>query len=119
MATVIIQETDEDIRAVLTEALLMEGFDVYPVPASVQKIIELIDKVKPQVVVLDYKYNGENCINTCRSIKQKYPGLPVVALSCNSDINDRYLKNGFDSFIQKPFDLEVLYRTLNDAVIAN
>lgn len=53
-------------------------------------------------------------IDICHRIKEKYSHLPAIALSCNININERYAQQGFDAYIQKPFDLELLYKVLRD-----
>lgn len=46
------------------------------------------------------------------TIKAKYPHLPVVALSCNVNIREKYAKDGFDGYIEKPFDIDLLYKII-------
>ncbi len=112
MKKVIIQETDETILEVINVALCMEGFDVIPIHTCDESILPLIEEQKPHVVMLEFFLDGVSCIEICELIKNKYPRLPVVALSCNYHINEVYDKYGFDDFIRKPFDLKVLYKVV-------
>jgi DNA-binding response OmpR family regulator len=113
MAEVImLQEEDESILDVLKLALEMEGFKVIPVLHCDDDVIDLIEKTRPHVVMLDVKLDGKDCIDICHKIKAKYPHLPVIALSCNVNINEVYAKEGFDAYISKPFDLDLLYKIL-------
>jgi DNA-binding response OmpR family regulator len=112
METIVIQETDKDILEVLYAALELEGFNVYALGEADEDFLEVIDKARPHVVMLDFRLSGEECKQVCREIKKRYPHLPVLALSCNSNINELYSKAGFDGYIEKPFDLDQLYRTL-------
>ena len=112
METIIIQETDQDILDVLYVALELEGFQVYALNDTGPDFLKLIEMAKPHVVALDYRLSGENCVRLCQQIKQCYPHLPVLALSCNTNINEVYSKYGFDGYIPKPFDLDLLYRIL-------
>jgi CheY-like chemotaxis protein len=68
--------------------------------------------------MLDYRLSGEQCIQYCRKIKKRYPHLPVLALSCNSNIHEVYSQSGFDGYIEKPFDLDLLYRILRTYIPA-
>ncbi|WP_316812341.1 response regulator transcription factor [Pedobacter heparinus] len=72
----------------------------------------MIDQCRPHVVMLDYRLNGEDAKQICYRIKSRYPHLPVIALSCNYNIDRLYGEGGFDDYIRKPFDLDLLYRVL-------
>jgi DNA-binding response OmpR family regulator len=112
METIVIQDTDQDILDILCVALELEGFQVYALSDTGPEFLELIDKAKPHVVVLDYRLSGADCIRLCGEIKERYPHLPILALSCNANINEVYRQFGFDDYIPKPFDLDLLYRIL-------
>jgi DNA-binding NtrC family response regulator len=75
-------------------------------------IMGTIDEFRPHVAILDYRLNGQEAVGLCKQIKERYPFLPVLALSCNSDIHEAYQQNGFDGYIKKPFDLDLLYTVL-------
>jgi DNA-binding response OmpR family regulator len=112
METVIIQDTDPSILDILTIALQMENFRVYSLLNFDNNFMEMIAERKPHVIMLDYRLDGKVCIEICHQVKAKYPHLPVIAMSCNSNINDEYDKFGFDDYIPKPFDLDHLYSIL-------
>lgn len=113
---VILQDEDESILDVLKLALEMEGFIVVPMHYCDDQVIDVIDSIRPHVVMLDFKMDGKDCIDICHRIKAKYPHLPVVALSCNINIDEQYAKEGFDAYIKKPFDLNLLYKILRQHV---
>jgi DNA-binding response OmpR family regulator len=112
METIIVQDTDAAILDVLTEALTIEGFSVLPVQQVDIDFLALVDQHRPHVVMLDYRLKGETCKQICYEIKQRYPHLPVIAMSCNYNIDRLYGENGFDGYIRKPFDLDLLYTVL-------
>jgi DNA-binding NtrC family response regulator len=112
METVIIQDSDQDILEILTTALELENFKVFTVKAPEAHLLQMIDTRRPHVVVLDYRLDGRECAAICKTIKANYPHLPVVAMSCNSNIHEVYDRHGFDDYIPKPFDLDQLYRIL-------
>lgn len=112
METIIVQETDEGILYILDVALREEGFRVYPIQHCDDHFLDMIESTRPHVVMLDFKLAGEDALRVLRQIKAKYPHLPVIASSCNSNIHEAYDKAGFDDYIPKPFDLDLLYQTL-------
>ncbi|WP_183575469.1 response regulator [Mucilaginibacter sp. X5P1] len=112
METIIVQETDSDVLDILTYVLHNGGYTVYPMLSCDEDFLDIIEQTKPHVVMLDFKLKGQESMRVLREIKERYPHLPVIAASCNSNINEEYDKAGFDDYIPKPFDLEVLYETL-------
>ena len=112
MSTIIIQETDEHVLEVLKEALNLEHYSVYALQECDDNFIELIEKARPHVVMLDYRLDGKRCLEIFKEIKDLYPHLPLIALSCNHNINTVASEIGFDDYIPKPFDLDHLYTTL-------
>jgi len=112
METIIIQDTEKDILDVLTAALEMEHFKVFSVMGYETDLLGMIGRIRPHVVILDYRMDGNDCVRICREIKARYPHLPVVAMSCNSNINEVYNRHGFDDYIEKPFHLDRLYTVL-------
>jgi DNA-binding response OmpR family regulator len=92
MNTIIIQETDRHVLEVLQTALTEENFNVYAMQHCDEDFMRLIE--------------------IFNRIRMKYPHLPLIALSCNHNINTVAPELGFDGYIPKPFDLDELYRTL-------
>lgn len=111
--TVVVQDADKDVLEFLKLALELDGFRVKAVLHCDEEVLEIIDKTRPHVVMLDYKLDGEACIEICQRVKAKYPHLPVIALSCNVNIHEKYAQAGFDAYIEKPFDLNLLYRIIH------
>lgn len=112
MDTIMVQDTDQTVLEMLTEALELDHFQVYPMRDCEGDFMELIEQLRPHVVMLDYSLHGERCLQAFRRIKEKYPHLPVIASSFNHNIHQEYDKLGFDGYIEKPFDLDLLYRIL-------
>ena len=114
--TIIVQDTDRGVLEVLTLALEMENFTVYPLQDIEHNFIELIDKTRPHVVMLDYRINGKKAMEILEVIKASYPNLPVIAKSCNNNINTEAFAAGFDGYIEKPFDFDLLYKILRQHI---
>ncbi|SMC59290.1 Response regulator receiver domain-containing protein [Pedobacter africanus] len=113
METILVQDKDDAVLDVLSLALQEEGFEVISVnTCDEKKILELIDQQRPHVVMLDIRMSDQDCIDVCKLIKLKYPHLPVIALSCNNNVHEQYNTNGFDGYIKKPFDLDLLYKII-------
>jgi len=112
METIIVQETDPAILEVLTIALTEAGFNVLPGDKYGTDFLETIAQEKPHLVILDYKLSGKQAIEVCLQVKTRFPHLPIIALSCNYNIHQDFARHGFDDYIRKPFDLDLLIRIL-------
>lgn len=108
---IIIQDPDPDIRAIVKIALEQEDYVVLTF-SDQKKVLDTIGDFLPEVVILDFRFRGQECVETCHKLKLMYPELPVIAFSCNSDIDEVYAKKGFDDYIAKPFDIDHLYDVL-------
>jgi len=116
MKKVIVQDTDLDLLETLTIVLKEAGFEVFPV-LHYNDVVKNIDQFSPDLILLDFKLAGEQCIRLCQQLKKTYPDLPIIALSCNLNIKNEYAKTGFDNYIEKPFDLVHLITVVKSAVL--
>ncbi|MFP3335741.1 hypothetical protein SB761_34125, partial [Pseudomonas sp. SIMBA_064] len=66
-----------------------------------------------------YRLDGSMSKQICFLIKEQYPHLPVIALSCNYNIDRLYGEGGFDDYIRKPFDLDKLYSVIKKYIPEN
>lgn len=112
MDKIVIQETDRAVLDVLKIALTEAGFEVYATDQLSLDFLDIIQSKQPNVVMLDYKLSGKDAINTCNQIKHRFPYLPIIALSCNYNIDQEFRGHGFDDFIRKPFDLDLLVKVI-------
>lgn len=111
MKKVIVQDTNCDLLETLTFLLEEASFEVLPV-LHYKDVVSLINVFNPHLILLDFRLSGEESVSVCTAIKQGFPSLPVVALSCNHDIQTEYARAGFDDYIFKPFDIDHLFTVL-------
>src|SRR5882672_2559840 len=69
-----------------------------------------IDKLAPELVLLDYLMPGMNGIEVLHAIRKTHKDLPVVIVTAHGSIERAVeaIKAGADDFITKPFDPEHL-----------
>ena len=108
MNTIVLQDNEKDLLDLLAFVLREEGYVVHVTSTLDEHILELIADAKPHVVMIDYKLNGQDAIEACHLIRALYPDLPIIATSCNSQIKDKYQSDGFDDYLEKPFNLAAL-----------
>ncbi|MBB5634763.1 DNA-binding response OmpR family regulator [Pedobacter cryoconitis] len=111
MKKVIVQDTDFDLLETLTFLLEDASFEVLPI-LHYKDVAAQISSFNPHLVLLDFRLSGVECTCLCESIKKDFPELPVLALSCNYNIQKEYASAGFDDYISKPFDIDHLLAVL-------
>lgn len=111
----LVVEDDAALRKVLELRLRLEGFA--PTPAEDGQVaLELLESVRPHVVVCDLMMPRVDGFSFCREARRR-PGfehLPIVLLTAHqrdADI-DELVELGDVVYMGKPFDAEVLTATL-------
>ncbi|MDB4922990.1 response regulator [Mucilaginibacter sp.] len=112
METIMVQERDAATLEVLTAALQMEGFRVCSLTDYSENALVMIRRHRPELILLDCPFNNQSGKQICQWIKSHFPGLPVIALSCDNHIDAHYRELGFNDYLKKPFDLDQLYQVV-------
>jgi len=107
--TILIIEDEVDVRTYLKKLLLDNNYSVVDASDGI-KALDLIEKRRPDLVVLDLglpKLDGES---VCREIRKNYPDIPVIILTAKADVEDivRGFNLGADDYLTKPFKAEEL-----------
>lgn len=85
---------------------------------SGETAIEEIEKVKPQVVLLDVHMPGMDGMSALREIKNKFPNVKVImvtALETREKIEEA-IRLGADNYITKPLSLEYLEKDVQEKI---
>lgn len=114
MNSILIVEDDKPLRNFLSELLTENGYVVQGTADGISAL-EIIEKTKPDLVVLDLglpKMNGES---VCVEIKKKYPDLKVIILTGKNSNEDiiKGLNLGADDYITKPFEADIFVARVN------
>lgn len=104
MIKVLLVDDHELVRSGF-EAMLnaADGITVVGLADSGEAGIDLVKKLKPDVVLLDIGLPGIGGLETCKRILQHYPDVKVIALTVHTDgpIPQQILKLGAMGFISK------------------
>jgi len=112
METIMIQEADEATLDVVTTALQMEGYQVCSLADDNENALDMIRRHRPKMVLLDCWLRNNSAGQVSQWIKSHFPRLPLVAFSCDNQIEEKYRQFGFDDYVKKPFDLHMLYKVI-------
>lgn len=105
MKKVIVQDMDCGLLETLTIILEDASYHVLAV-RQYKDVLSNLGKFNPDLVLLDFKLAGMESAGICGQLKKQSPSLPVIALSCNMNIQNEYMMAGFDDYISKPFDID-------------
>lgn len=112
METIMVQEPDAATLETITFALQMKGFRVCNMSDEHENILETISRQHPRLVLLDLWSGNFSGRQISQWIKAHFPKLPVIALSGDNQIDAQYRLLGFNDYIKKPFNLDLLNRVI-------
>lgn len=101
---ILVVDDDAEIRSLLSEYLVREGFRVTTVPDG-RSMDEALEDQHFDLVVLDLMLPGEDGISLCKRIRAKSL-LPIIMLTARGEEADRItgLETGADDYLPKPFN---------------
>jgi PleD family two-component response regulator len=113
-ARIVVADDQDDLLAMMQDALEMEGYDVRAATNG-QDALNFIMESPPDLVILDLWMPQKNGFEVCQALKENplTQHLPVVLLSGAADLDNKVqgLELGADDFVTKPVNLvELLAR---------
>ncbi|MDB5416885.1 MAG: sensor histidine kinase [Phenylobacterium sp.] len=112
-ATVLVVDDDEQVRSLLHDTLQMLGYTVLDADCGAAAI-RFLQARRPDAVLLDFAMPQMNGAQVADRARQLWPDLPIVFASGHADTAAIQAAVGEDApILRKPFELEVLARTLS------
>ena len=113
MSRILIVEDELDLANLIKDYLEKEIYEV-EICTEGDKAIEIFDKFKPSLVILDLMLPGMNGYEICQNIRIKST-IPILILSAKIDEFDKVkgLDLGADDYITKPFRPKELLARVN------
>jgi len=103
--TILIVDDERDMRDVLEEYLVAQGFATRSAEsAAVARSIVAAHPI--DLALLDISLPGEDGLSLARHLRERYPSIAIVMLTCAGTVVDRVvgLELGADDYVPKPFD---------------
>ena len=103
-ASIVVVDDEPSIRELLVASLHFAGFEVNTA-ASGSEAIEVIEKIQPDLIVLDVMLPDIDGFTVTRRIRQEGITTPVLYLTARDDTQDKVmgLTVGGDDYVTKPF----------------
>jgi len=103
----LIVDDEEHIRYLYSEELSEAGYEVITA-GSGYKLVETIEKEKPDLVVLDIKMVDYNGLDLLQDIRNKVYDLPVILCTAYDTFKEDVKSIAADFYVIKSFDLTEL-----------
>ena len=114
---ILIVDDEDKVRESVREVLTDEGYRVVDT-ADGTRVLELIEREKPGLVLLDIWMPQIDGIDLLKQIKSKEPSINVVMISGHGNIHTAVTATKFGAFdfIEKPLSLDALLLTVKRAL---
>jgi len=104
-ATILVVDDEPDVREVLEEYFVAQGYAVMPAEsANAAKTIAAAHPI--DLALLDIHMPGEDGLSLARHLRERYAKIAIVMLTSAGTVVDRIvgLEMGADDYVPKPFD---------------
>ena len=104
MKKILIVEDDESQRLLYRDELTEAGYEVI-LAANGKVAMKHLDKVKPDLVILDIVMPVMDGMETLGRIVRKYRDVPIILNTAYSTYKEDFMSWGADAFVVKSADL--------------
>ncbi|MBE0642495.1 MAG: sigma-54-dependent Fis family transcriptional regulator [Bacteroidetes bacterium] len=114
---VYIVDDDYSLRRLLEFTLKSWGYASQTF-ANGELLLQALDEQTPEIVLMDHMMPGLSGLDTLKTVRDKYPDLPVIMLSAQGkiDVAVELMRAGATDYFTKPVDLKRLQFALNNAM---
>ena len=117
MATILVVEDELDVQRVVAKRLSSRGFTVHCASDGVQAV-SLAHKVNPDLIVLDLQLPAGDGLTVLRKLRVSGNIQRARVVVLTGMTNETYKKSvlieGVDAYLQKPYDAQVLFDTIDN-----
>lgn len=114
MLDIIIVEDNKEIGTLLCDFLRKENNYIVSVAENGEKALELFERYGAKLIILDINLPGVDGFAVCSKIRETSNAHIMIA-SARTDKDDKLkgLGLGADDYIEKPYDIDILFAKIN------
>lgn len=112
---ILVVDDDIDILFIVDFILKRNGFDVMAFNDPTNCFVEIVNQVKPAVILLDIQLGAYDGRILCKQVKEieKHALIPVILFSANHHSRRMVQESLCNEFIEKPFDIDFLVKKIS------
>ncbi len=113
MSKLLVVDDEQSICWGLTRVGESIGHDVVTA-SSAEQAIELADRERPDVVVLDVRLPGMDGLTAIKHLRKRIGSIPIIVITAYGDLETAVeaVRSGAFEYLLKPFDLDQVQRAL-------
>jgi len=113
----LIVDDQSGIRVLLMEVFNGDGYDTYQAANGVQAL-EMVQRVKPDLVLLDMKIPGMDGLEILQRMKKMNPEIKVIMMTAYGELDmlNEATELGVLKHFAKPFDIDELRAAVNSVL---
>ena len=117
-AKILIADDSANMRSILKDLLLRNGFDVAGEAENGKEVLELYEKIMPDVVTLDIMMPEMSGIQALKEIKERYPESRIIMSASMGQQNlvVEAIRAGAADFFIKPVQAEKVVEAIEKAL---
>lgn len=105
---ILLVDDDESLNRLVRQYLEDQGF-VVSVVVDGDAAVAAIDRISPDLVILDLMLPGQDGLSVCREVRPRYEGAVLMLTALDDDIDEvAGLETGADDYLAKPVRPRVL-----------
>ena len=114
---ILVIDDNEDILFMIKTMLEMKGYRI-SAKDNPDDIESFIEQTRPDVILMDLLLSGSDGREICKKIRENklISHIPVVMISALPDAAISCKDAGTDYFLGKPFEMNDLFETINNAL---
>jgi CheY-like chemotaxis protein len=110
---ILLVEDEKELRALYREELKEEGYEIMPARDG-DEALQKLEKLHPDLVLLDIVLPGLDGIQTLSMIKAKDRGIPVILFSSHLQFQLDPKAQAANGFVRKTSDLKELKEKIQE-----
>ncbi len=114
---ILIADDHRVLREELSAFLTRKGFEVVAEAANATEALRQARKLRPDIILLDYRMPGKTGIEAARDISREVPGTRIILLTTGLETQHllEALRAGIDGYVMKMTVVEELPKAIREA----